>query len=81
MRATPPSSTDRTDPAGSEFLVNSKEVLSSNCAPDDGNNPIERVALVLEALAFFHARRNDLSDIGASEMRSLEPHHPADCGS
>jgi hypothetical protein len=32
-------------------------------------------ALVVEALALFHARQSDLSFIGASEMRSLEPHH------
>ena len=44
-------------------------------ARDEGNNPIERVALVVEALALFHTRRSDLSFIGASEMRSLEPHH------
>jgi len=44
-------------------------------ARDDGNNPIERVALVVEALALFHTRRSDLSFIVASEMRSLEPHH------
>jgi AcrR family transcriptional regulator/transcriptional regulator with XRE-family HTH domain len=44
-------------------------------ARDDGNNPIERVALVVEALALFHTRRSDLSFINASEMRSLEPHH------
>jgi DNA-binding XRE family transcriptional regulator len=36
----------------------------------DGNNPIERVALVVEALALFHTTRSDLSFIGASEMRS-----------
>lgn len=44
-------------------------------ARDDGNNPIERIALVVEALALFHTRRSDLSFIGTSEMRSLEPHH------
>ena len=44
-------------------------------ARDDGTNPIERVSLVVEALALFHTRRSDLSFIGASEMRSLEPHH------
>ena len=44
-------------------------------AREDGNNPIERVALVVEALALFHTRRNDLSFIAASETRSLEPHH------
>jgi len=44
-------------------------------AREDGNDPVERVALVVEALAVFHTRRSDLSFIGASEMRSLEPHH------
>ena len=44
-------------------------------ARDDGKNPIERVVLVVEALALFHTRRSDLAFIGASEMRSLEPHH------
>ena len=44
-------------------------------ARNDGNDPVERVALVVEALALFHTRRSDLSFIGASEMRSLEPHH------
>jgi AcrR family transcriptional regulator len=44
-------------------------------AREDGNNPIERVALIVEALALFHTRRNDLSFIAASEMRSLAPHH------
>lgn len=42
-------------------------------ARDEGSDPIERVSLVVEALALFHARRNDLAFIGASEMRSLEP--------
>jgi transcriptional regulator with XRE-family HTH domain/AcrR family transcriptional regulator len=45
------------------------------CAHDEGNSSIERVALVVEALALFHARRSDLAFIGASEMRSLEPSH------
>jgi AcrR family transcriptional regulator len=45
------------------------------CARDDGNNSIERVALVVEASALFHVRRSDLAFIGASEMRSLEPSH------
>jgi AcrR family transcriptional regulator/DNA-binding XRE family transcriptional regulator len=44
-------------------------------ARDEGKNPIERVGLIVEALALFHTRRNDLALIGASEMRSLEPHH------
>lgn len=44
-------------------------------ARDDGKNPIERVALVVEALALFHTKRKDVAFIGASEMRSLEPNH------
>jgi AcrR family transcriptional regulator len=44
-------------------------------ARDEGTNPVERIALVVEALALFHTRRSDLSFIGASEMRSLQPHH------
>ena len=32
-------------------------------ARDDGNDPVERVALVVEALALFHTRRSDLSFI------------------
>lgn len=44
-------------------------------ARDEGGTPTERVALVVEALALFHARRKDLAFIGASEMRSLEPGH------
>jgi AcrR family transcriptional regulator/transcriptional regulator with XRE-family HTH domain len=44
-------------------------------ARDEGKNSIARVGLIVEALALFHTRRNDLALIGASEMRSLEPHH------
>lgn len=39
----------------------------------EATDPTERLALFVEALALFHARRNDLAFIGASEMRSLEP--------
>src|SRR6478672_5902968 len=42
-------------------------------ARDEGTEPVARVALFVEALALYHARRNDLAFIGASEMRSLEP--------
>jgi AcrR family transcriptional regulator/DNA-binding XRE family transcriptional regulator len=38
-----------------------------------GADSAARLALFVEALALFHARRNDLAFIGASEMRSLEP--------
>ena len=44
-------------------------------AREEGKNSIERVGFIVEALALFHTRRNDLALIGASEMRSLEPHH------
>jgi len=44
-------------------------------ARDDGEDPIGKVELVVEALALFHAERRDLAFIGASEMRSLEPEH------
>ena len=44
-------------------------------AREEGKDSIERVELIVEALALFHTRRNDLALIGASEMRSLEPHH------
>ncbi len=42
-------------------------------ARDEERDPVPRLALVVEALALYHARRNDLAFIGASEMRSLEP--------
>lgn len=42
-------------------------------ARDEGTDPVSCVGLVVEALALYHARRNDLAFIGASEMRSLEP--------
>jgi len=41
-------------------------------ARDESDDPISRVAFVVEALALYHARRNDLAFIGASEMRSLD---------
>lgn len=42
----------------------------------EGEGPLERLALLVEALALFHTLRADLAFIGASEMRSLEqPDH------
>lgn len=41
-------------------------------ARDEGRTPIERVALMVEALALYHTHRRELAFIGASEMRSLE---------
>jgi len=40
-------------------------------ARDSGETSIERVALVVEALALYHTHRRELAFIGASEMRSL----------
>jgi AcrR family transcriptional regulator/DNA-binding XRE family transcriptional regulator len=42
-------------------------------ARNEGSNPVERIALVVESLALFHLLRHDMAFIGASEMRSLEP--------
>lgn len=42
-------------------------------ARDEGEDPLSRLALTVESLALFHARRRDLAFIGYSEMRSLEP--------
>jgi AcrR family transcriptional regulator len=37
-----------------------------------GNTPVESFALMVEALALFHAVRGDLAFLGASEMRGLQ---------
>lgn len=39
----------------------------------DGDDPVESFALMVEALALFHAVRGDLAFIGASEMRAFSP--------
>lgn len=45
-------------------------------ARSEGEGPLERLALLVEAMALFHTLRADLAFIGASEMRSLEqPDH------
>ncbi|WP_235737611.1 TetR family transcriptional regulator [Nocardioides alcanivorans] len=44
-------------------------------AREEGSSPAERFALMVEALALFHAHRPDLAFIGASEMRSFEEPH------
>lgn len=41
-------------------------------ASAEGSGPLERLALIVEALALFHTLRADLAFIGASEMRSVE---------
>lgn len=43
----------------------------------DARNSLERVRLIVEALALFHTHRRELGFIGASEMRSLAPPEPA----
>jgi AcrR family transcriptional regulator/DNA-binding XRE family transcriptional regulator len=41
-------------------------------ARDEGDTPLRSFALMVEALALFHAVRGDLAFLGASEMRGLE---------
>jgi AcrR family transcriptional regulator/transcriptional regulator with XRE-family HTH domain len=41
-------------------------------ATNDGDSPLARLRLQVEALALFHTLRADLAFIGSSEMRSLE---------
>jgi AcrR family transcriptional regulator/transcriptional regulator with XRE-family HTH domain len=40
-------------------------------ARDEGRTSVDRVSLIVEALALYHTHRRDLAFIGASEMRSL----------
>lgn len=66
-------------PSKQQLLVSILDITMSDLiwrleeARAEGADPVERVALVVEALALYHARRADLAFIGASEMRSLEP--------
>ncbi|GAA4478317.1 hypothetical protein GCM10023094_21820 [Rhodococcus olei] len=41
-------------------------------ARNEGESAVERVALIVEALALYHTHRRALAFIGASEMRSVE---------
>lgn len=41
-------------------------------ARDEGETPVESFALMVEAMALFHAVRRDLAFLGASEMRGLQ---------
>lgn len=45
----------------------------SRAARAQGQNPVERFALLIECLVLFHTHRRELGFVGASEMRSLEP--------
>lgn len=47
------------------------ERVRAACA--QGRDSLERVRLIVEALALFHTHRRELGFIGASEMRSLAP--------
>jgi AcrR family transcriptional regulator/transcriptional regulator with XRE-family HTH domain len=42
-------------------------------ARDEGRDPVERFALLVECLALVHTHRRELAFVGASEMRSLAP--------
>ena len=45
----------------------------SVAARDEGRDPVERFALLVECLALVHTHRRELGFVGASEMRSLAP--------
>lgn len=45
----------------------------STAARDQGRDPVERFALLVECLALYHTHRRELGFVGASEMRSLSP--------
>lgn len=47
----------------------------SIAARDEGRNPTQRFAFLVECLALFHTHRRDLGFIGASETRSMVGEH------
>ncbi len=47
--------------------------LRSSAARQQGRDPVERFALLVECLALYHTHRRELGFVGASEMRSLAP--------
>lgn len=47
--------------------------MRSTAARDQGRDPVERFALLVECLALYHTHRRELGFVGASEMRSLSP--------
>ena len=50
------------------------DLLVRSCAArDEGRDPVERFALLVECLALYHTHRRELGFVGASEMRSLSP--------
>lgn len=44
----------------------------AEAARAEGDDPVQRFALLVECLALFHTHRRELGFIGASEMRSLD---------
>lgn len=48
-------------------------LVRSTAARDQGRDPVERFALLVECLALYHTHRRELGFVGASEMRSLSP--------
>ena len=60
-----------------ELLVRILDITMSElrwrvrAAHDEGETSVDRVALMVEALALYHTHRRELAFIGASEMRSL----------
>lgn len=45
--------------------------VRTSAARDQGNDPVERFALLVECLALYHTHRRELGFVGSSEMRSL----------
>lgn len=45
----------------------------ATAARDEGRDPVERFALLVECLALVHTHRRELGLVGASEMRGLSP--------
>lgn len=45
--------------------------MRSFAAREQGRDPVERFALLVECLALYHTHRRELGFVGASEMRSL----------
>jgi AcrR family transcriptional regulator/transcriptional regulator with XRE-family HTH domain len=57
---------------GAIFDLGMTELLArTRAARDEGEGPLERFCLVVEALTLFHAYRPALSFLGTSEMRAL----------
>jgi AcrR family transcriptional regulator len=49
----------------------------ARAAREEGRDPVERFSRLIECLALYHTHRQELSFIGASEMRGLYPENRA----